>query len=61
MHKRKMFVLHHARRKDQGLSPCKNGNGRNYSAISLFSGSLGLDLGLERAGFETKIFVENNK
>jgi DNA (cytosine-5)-methyltransferase 1 len=29
--------------------------------ISLFSGAMGLDLGLEMAGFETAVCVENNK
>ena len=29
--------------------------------ISLFSGALGLDLGLERAGFRVRVAVENNK
>ncbi len=28
--------------------------------ISLFSGAMGLDLGLERAGFETRVCVEND-
>ena len=28
--------------------------------ISLFSGGMGLDLGLELAGFETAVYVENN-
>ena len=31
------------------------------SAISLFSGALGLDLGLEEAGFTVKVAVESNK
>lgn len=30
------------------------------ASISLFSGALGLDLGLERAGFKTVVAVENN-
>lgn len=30
-------------------------------AISLFSGAMGLDLGLEKAGFETRVAVETNK
>lgn len=38
--------------------------GNRYCAlplISLFTGAGGLDLGLERAGFSTRAFVENNK
>jgi len=31
------------------------------SIISLFSGAMGLDLGLEKAGFKTKVVVETNK
>lgn len=31
------------------------------SIISLFSGALGLDLGLEKAGFNCLVAVENNK
>lgn len=31
------------------------------AVISLFSGALGLDLGLERAGFETRVAVECNR
>lgn len=31
------------------------------SVISLFSGAMGLDLGLEKAGFHVKVAVENNK
>jgi DNA (cytosine-5)-methyltransferase 1 len=34
---------------------------RKLSIISLFSGALGLDLGLERAGFEIRVAVECNK
>jgi DNA (cytosine-5)-methyltransferase 1 len=34
---------------------------RKSSIISLFSGALGLDLGLEKAGFEISVAVENNK
>ncbi len=29
--------------------------------ISLFSGAMGLDLGLENAGFKTAVCVENDK
>src|SRR5256885_2232170 len=31
------------------------------AAISLFSGALGLDLGLERAGIELRVAVESNR
>lgn len=34
---------------------------RKFSIISLFSGALGLDLGLEKSGFKTVVAVENNK
>ena len=34
---------------------------RNNSIISLFSGAMGLDLGLEKAGFKTRVAVETNK
>lgn len=32
-----------------------------YNAISLFSGAMGLDLGIEKAGFDIKVCVEMNK
>jgi len=32
-----------------------------YTNISLFSGALGLDIGLEQSGFVTVVCVENNK
>lgn len=32
-----------------------------YPAISLFSGAFGLDLGLEKAGFETRVCVEKDR
>lgn len=32
-----------------------------YNAVSLFSGAMGLDLGVERAGFTIKVCVEFNK
>lgn len=35
--------------------------GRDLPVISLFSGALGLDLGLERAGFRARVAVEPNK
>jgi len=34
---------------------------QNNSIISLFSGAMGLDLGLEKGGFTVKVAVENNK
>lgn len=34
---------------------------RKHSIISLFSGALGLDLGLEEAGFEVRVAVECNR
>lgn len=33
----------------------------NYNAISLFSGAMGLDLGVEKAGFDIKVCVEMDK
>lgn len=32
-----------------------------YNAVSLFSGALGLDLGIEQAGFDVKVVVDNDK
>ena len=32
-----------------------------FNTISLFSGAMGLDLGLEKAGFKIKVCVENDK
>lgn len=32
-----------------------------YKAISLFSGALGLDLGIEKAGFDIRVVVDNDK
>ena len=32
----------------------------NYEAVSLFSGAMGLDIGLKKAGIDVKITVENN-
>jgi DNA (cytosine-5)-methyltransferase 1 len=34
---------------------------KNYKAISLFSGALGLDIGLDRAGFSITVAIENNR
>src|SRR5206468_875672 len=34
---------------------------RKLPVVSLFSGALGLDLGLERAGFEIRVAVECNR
>jgi DNA (cytosine-5)-methyltransferase 1 len=36
-------------------------NRRGLSVISLFSGAMGLDLGLEQAGFQVRVAVECNK
>ena len=33
----------------------------SFNTISLFSGALGLDLGVEKAGFKVKVCVENDK
>ena len=33
----------------------------SYNAISLFSGAMGLDLGIERAGFDIRVCVEMDK
>lgn len=35
--------------------------GRKYRAISLFSGAMGLDLGVEAAGFDIRLFVDYDK
>ena len=32
-----------------------------YNTISLFSGAMGLDLGVEAAGFDIRVCVEMNK
>lgn len=32
-----------------------------YNAISLFSGAMGLDLGVEAAGFDIKLCIEMNR
>ncbi len=40
-------------------STCKNVDG--FNAISLFSGAMGLDLGLERAGFDIRVCVDFDK
>ena len=32
-----------------------------YNAISLFSGAMGLDLGIEKSGFDIKVCVEMDK
>ncbi len=34
---------------------------KDYNIISLFSGAMGLDLGLEKAGFKTCVALEINK
>lgn len=34
---------------------------KSYNAISLFSGAMGLDLGIEKAGFDIKVCCEMNK
>jgi DNA (cytosine-5)-methyltransferase 1 len=34
---------------------------KKYNVISLFSGAMGLDLGIEKAGFEIKVCVEIDK
>jgi DNA (cytosine-5)-methyltransferase 1 len=36
-------------------------NNENYPLISMFSGILGLDIGLERAGFKTKLALDIDK
>ncbi len=36
-------------------------NDQKYNVVSLFSGAMGFDLGLEQAGFEVKTCVEMNK
>ncbi len=33
----------------------------DFNVVSLFSGAMGLDLGVEKAGFNVKVCVENNK
>ena len=32
-----------------------------YNAISLFSGAMGLDLGIEKAGFRIRLCIEKDK
>ena len=34
---------------------------KKFNCVSLFSGALGMDLGIERAGFEIKLVLENDK
>jgi len=36
-------------------------NQNNYNVVSLFSGAMGFDLGLEKAGLNVKVCVENKK
>ena len=40
---------------------CESTNRNKFHAISLFSGAMGFDLGLERAGFEITVAVECDK
>ncbi len=43
------------------LHPYKQLQERTFSVVELFAGAGGLALGLDKAGFEAKIVVENNK
>jgi len=49
-------AVEHLRRGGTGSKEMKGG-----AVISLFSGALGLDLGLEQAGFRVRVAVESNK
>lgn len=43
------------------LNATSNMNTKTYNAISLFSGAMGLDLGIEKAGFNVRVCCEMNK
>ncbi len=45
---------------DVGVESMSGSNEKSLNAISLFTGAMGLDLGLERAGFKIRVCVENN-
>jgi DNA (cytosine-5)-methyltransferase 1 len=41
--------------------PSKSVNNRSFNALSFFSGAMGMDLGLEKAGFKLLLACENDK
>lgn len=45
---------------DVGVESMSGANEKSLNAISLFTGAMGLDLGLERAGFKIRVCVEND-
>lgn len=63
MHKNKFYVLGSLRRSVQIAHEQRSayGKARKPKAISLFSGAMGLDLGLEASGFEIAGCLDNDK
>ncbi len=45
---------------DVGVESMSRANEKSLNAISLFTGAMELDLGLERAGFKIRVCVDND-